>query len=256
VSADARRAVLTVSVVSHGQGGLAQRVLDDLSAMDARLARVIVTRNVPEPWTPRLAHPFAELAVTDNARPRGFGANHNAALAACDTEYFAVLNPDLAFRGANLPDVLAAFDDAAVGLASPTILEPDGRVADFARDLMTLPNLLRRQAGAPPRPGPPAWVAGMCLVFRTRALRDVGGFDERYFLYCEDADVCDRLVLAGWKLAVDPALRVVHDAQRLSLRSPRRFAHHVASLLKYWAAPSFWRRRARLAGARREEPAR
>ena len=242
--------MLTVSVVSHGQGGLAQRVLDDLSAMDARVAHVIVTRNVPEDWTPRLAHASARLSVVDNDRAKGFGANHNAAFRACDTAFFAVLNPDLAFRGTNLPDLLRAFDDEAVGVATPTILDPDGRVADFARDLMTLPNLVRRHSGAPPRPGPPAWIAGMCLVFRSRALRDVGGFDERYFLYCEDADLCDRLALRGWTLAIDPALRVVHDARRRSLRSPARFAHHVASLLRYWRTPSFWRRRARLAGER------
>jgi len=238
--------LLTVSIVSHRQGELAQRVLDDLARTDARLSMLVVTRNVPEPWTPRWRHPSAPMVVIDNARPKGFGANHNAAFARCKTPFFAVLNPDLSFHDANLAAILPRFDDPALAAASPTILNPSGEPADFARDLMSLPNLVRRHLGRPP--GPIAWVAGICLVLRSEAFRRIGGFDERYFMYCEDADLCGRLVLAGWRFAVDPELRVVHDARRRSLRSPRRFLYHVHSLLRYWASPSFWAHRRLLAG--------
>jgi hypothetical protein len=229
--------LLTVSLVSHRQGDLAQRVLDDLSRSDARLSRLIVTRNLPEPWTPRWPAGSAPLLLLDNASPRGFGANHNAAFARCTTPFFAVLNPDLLLGDTQLADILPRFDDASVGLATPTILDPSGAVADFARDLMSLPNLVRRHLGL--RPGPIAWVAGICLVLRSEALRRVGGFDERYFMYCEDADLCGRLALDGWRIAIDPSLRVVHDARRRSLRSPRHFLYHLDSLLRYWASPSF-----------------
>ncbi len=237
--------MLTASLVSHRQGDIAQRVLDDLAVMDRRLTKVIVTRNVAEAWEPRLAHPSAALVVIDNPRPKGFGANHNAAFARCRDPFFAVLNPDLRFGGADLCALLPRFDDAGLALLAPTIVGPDGAAADFARDLMTLPNLVRRHLGAPP--GPAAWLAGMCLVIRSAAFRAVGGFDERYFLYCEDADLCGRLVLEGWRIGAEPTLRVVHDARRRSLRSAGHLAHHVASLLRYWASGAFWRYRARLA---------
>lgn len=243
--------MLTVSLVSHGQGRLAQRVLDDLSLMDGRLAHVIVTRNRTEAWTPRLDHPSARLTVVDNSLARGFGANHNAAFRLSTTEFFAVLNPDLDFNGTNLPDLLGIFGDDRIAAASPTITDARGRIADFERDLMTLPNLLRRLVGLARIPGEPAWIAGMCLVFRSSAFLGVGGFDERYFLYCEDADICGRLVLRGWALGVDPALRVIHEEHRLSLRSPFHFMHHIRSLLTYWCTKSFWRHRAMLAAAGR-----
>jgi len=239
--------LLTVSIVSHRQGDLAQRVLDELARGDARLSRVVVTRNLPEPWTPQWRHPSASLVLIDNPRPRGFGANHNSAFARCETPFFAVLNPDLSFGRTMLADILPAFDDPSLGAASPLILDPSGEPADFARELMTLPNLLRRRLGRPPRRVD--WLAGMCLVVRSDAFRAIGGFDERYFLYCEDADLCGRLALAGWRIAVDRGLSVVHDARRRSLRSPRHFLHHVRSLLKYWASDSFRAHRRLLAGA-------
>jgi len=238
--------LLTVSIVSHRQGDLAQRVLDGLARhADPRLSTVVITRNLPEPWTPRWRHPHAPLILIDNPQPRGFGANHNAAFARCETPFFGVLNPDLSFGGTNLADILPRFDDPSLGAASPVVLEPSGEPADFARELMTLPNLVRRRLRM--RQKRVDWIAGMCLVLRSEAFRQVGGFDERYFLYCEDADLCGRLALAGWRIAVDRGLSVVHDARRRSLRSPRHFLHHVRSLLKYWASESFRAQRRLLA---------
>lgn len=239
--------MLTVSIVSHGQGELAQQVLDALCLADTRLSMVVVTRNIPEPWTPRWTHPRASIAVIDNRRPKGFGANHNAAFARCATPFFAALNPDLLLGETQLADILRRFDDPALGAASPLIVNPAGEIEDFQRDLMSLPNLVRRHLGRPP--GPIAWIAGICLVLRSEAFRDVAGFDERYFMYCEDADLCGRLALAGWRVEVDTTLRVVHDARRRSLRSPRHLLYHVDSLLRYWASRSFWAQRRLLADA-------
>lgn len=237
--------MLTISLVSHRQGDLAQQALDGLARADARLSKVIVTRNLPEPWTPRWEHPHAPIVVVDNPRPRGFGANHNAAFVQCTTPFFAVVNPDLRFGDASLAEILPLFDDPWLGAATPTLLNPAGDKEDFARDLMSLPNLVRRHLGRPP--GPIAWIAAICLVLRSEAFRKVGGFDERFFMYCEDADLCGRLALAGWHFAIDPNLRVVHDARRHSLRSPRHFLYHVNSLLRYWAGASFWAQRRLLA---------
>jgi N-acetylglucosaminyl-diphospho-decaprenol L-rhamnosyltransferase len=237
--------LLTVSLVSHQQGDLAQRALDGLARADARLTKTIVTRNLPESWTPRWEHPQASLVVVDNPQPKGFGANHNAAFVHCTTPFFAVVNPDLSFAEANLPDILPLFDDPRLGAATPTVLNPAGEKEDIARDLMSLPNLVRRHLGRPP--GTIAWVAGICLVLRSDAFRMVGGFDERYYMYCEDADLCGRLALAGWHFAIDPMVRVVHDARRQSLRKPRHFLYHVDSLLRYWAGRSFWAQRRLLA---------
>lgn len=256
--------MFTVSLVSHQQGDLAQRMLDDLARTGAHLARVVVTRNLPESWEPAFAHPDASLQVIDNSRPKGFGANHNAAFARCATEWFVVANPDLRLPADPLPALLAA-GAPGVGLVAPVVVEPDGSFADSARMLPTPVALLRRYltgpftaqgrcptpgghvAGAGATGGAPDWYAGMFLAIRRDAFEAIGGFDERYHLYCEDVDLCARLRLAGWELRQARAAFVVHDAQRASRRSLRHLRWHLASLARLWRSDAWRRYRALLA---------
>jgi GT2 family glycosyltransferase len=128
-------------------------------------------------------------------------------------------------------------------------LDADGRRQDFTRALMTPWGLLgrvwRRWRGVAPS-GVAAsvaeadWVNGACMFFRAQAFAQVKGFDERYFMYCEDADICLRLQLAGWSMqGVDWA--VVHDARRNTGRSWRHLAWHLRSMLRMWLSGAFWR---------------
>jgi Predicted glycosyltransferases len=84
------------------------------------------------------------------------------------------------------------------------------------------------------------WVAGMCLLIDSAAFRAVGGFDERYFLYCEDYDLCARFYNSGYKVVLDQGSRIIHDAQRGSHRSKRYLYWHVSSLLRVWSSRAFW----------------
>lgn len=253
--------LFTVSLVSHRQGDLAQRMLDDLARTGAQLDRVVVTRNLPERWQPACAHPRAALEVIDNPSPRGFGANHNAAFARCGSEWFVIANPDLRLPADPLPALLAA-GAPGVGLVAPLVREPDGSVADSARGLPTPVALLRRHlpaafAGARAAPGAaPEWYAGMFLAVRREAFESIGGFDERYHLYCEDVDLCARLRLAGWQLRQARDAVVVHDARRASRRSLRHLGWHLASLARLWRSDAWQRYRALLAAEGAQRPAR
>jgi N-acetylglucosaminyl-diphospho-decaprenol L-rhamnosyltransferase len=136
-----------------------------------------------------------------------------------------------------------------VGLVCPLQLDADGLRQDFTRALMTPWGLLgrvwRRWRGVAPS-GVAAsvaeadWVNGACMFFRAQAFAQVKGFDERYFMYCEDTDICLRLQLAGWSMqGVDWA--VVHDARRNTGRSWRHLAWHLRSMLRLWLSGAFWR---------------
>ena len=70
----------------------------------------------------------------------------------------------------------------------------------------------------------------------------LGGFDARYFMYCEDVDLCLRLRLQGWQL-VRAAAQVQHQGSRASRRAWQPLAWHIHSLLRLWASPVFWRAR-------------
>jgi N-acetylglucosaminyl-diphospho-decaprenol L-rhamnosyltransferase len=238
---------VTLSVISHEQHSLVDALLADLAGIAApELARIVVTQNLSEPAPATQGLRLPPLQVVRNPRPRGFGANHNSVFAHCETEYFAIVNPDISLTTNPFPALIAALGDG-VGVSAPVVLEPDGRVSDTARRMITPWELLSRRGPTYHAPRSPDWFAGMFLLFRSDAFAAVGGFDEGYFMYCEDFDICARLRLGGWRIALADGAHVVHSAQQLSHRSWRYFRWHVSSLVRMWTSAAFWRYRRLLA---------
>ena len=234
-------AVLTVSVVSHGHDAWLRTLLAQLAHTGAgTIAHVVVTHNCPGAAivAPPGGWPFT-LTEIANPVPRGFGANHNSAFLRATTPLFAVLNPDI-----SLPDpaIWTALAECAsqqpVGCAYPVLRNTDGSVQDNQREVPTPWALLRRRLLGRVETRV-HWVSAAFWVVPAAAYQAVQGFDERYFLYCEDTDFCLRLQLAGWTLAQVPA-QAVHHAQRRSHRRLQHLAWHLASLLRLWRGRPLW----------------
>ena len=225
---------ITASVVSHGQGSQVLTLLQRLADTDAgSVSRVIVTHNLPDAGCRPSSRdwPF-DLVERVNPTPLGFGANHNRAFAHCDTPFFAVLNPDLGWTDSPWPALLRALDSPGTGLAHPLMTTPTGRPQDHRRAVPTPLRLLARHLlrRADRRAD---WVCAAFWLVRREAWAALGGFDERFRMYCEDTDFCLRLQLAGWRFAQAEAV-VTHEAARRSRRDPRHFGWHVASLWRLW----------------------
>lgn len=250
------RTSLTLSVVSHGHGLLLQQMLSDLNGLpDIAGTKVVVTLNLSSEAFDPTPYDALQLVVVRNQRPRGFGANHNHAFTTCDTPWFAILNPDLRFTQSDCFARLlaAASDRPGLALLAPVITNSSGAVEDAVRSNLTPLSVLRRRRLAsthaerydtftPLHPGKPFyWLAGMFLVVRASAFAAVGGFDERFFLYCEDYDLSARLFNAGHTLMQVPTAHALHDARRDSRRSLRHLRLHIASLAKVWSSGAFWR---------------
>ena len=77
----------------------------------------------------------------------------------------------------------------------------------------------------------------MFILFRSEAYMQVKGFDERYFMYYEDADIGRRLARKGWKTMLEPNTTVIHDAQRASHRSIRHLQWHLKSMFRFLFFP-------------------
>ena len=230
---------VTVSIVSHRQWALVRPLLEQLGRLcPGSVARIVLTVNLPEDIGD--VQVGVPVEIVRNAQPKGFGANHNAAFALCTTPWFLVLNPDIRLDNDAIGCMLAqAAPDT--GLLSPRIQEPGKPQPEPFRDVLTPMELLRRRLPDHRPPSQPAWVAGMFMLVRQEAFARLHGFDERFFMYCEDFDFCARLRLAGWRLQVAHAITVTHEAQRASNSSMRPFLWHMASFLKLWAAPTVWR---------------
>ncbi|WPG38413.1 glycosyltransferase family 2 protein [Variovorax sp. EBFNA2] len=237
------QAPVTLSIVSHGQLALVLPLLEQLDRHSrGSIAKVVLTLNIPEADLSAGRHWGFAIERIENPTPLGFGANHNQAFARCDTPWFLVLNPDIRFDADVLAPMLAqAAPDA--GLMTPRILESGRPVPEPHRALLTPFEILGRKKPGYQPPAVPAWIPGLFMLFRSEAYRQIGGFDERFFMYGEDFDICARTRLAGWKLQVTEDLHARHDAQRASHRSKKYLYWHVTSLLKVWLSGAFWRYR-------------
>lgn len=231
--------MITISLVSHGHGNMVVKLISQLLECP-EVSQIILTQNIAE--TIELP-PIDKLEVIVNTVQAGFGANHNAAFKRCASPFFCVLNPDIILQKNPFPLLLEFLDNHNAVLAAPLVVSSDGKPEDSIRAFPTPLSLLIKASGGPDgryqidkKRGPlyPDWVAGMFMVFNSDQFRKLGGFDEGYFLYYEDVDICARIWKNGGKIIACPIVSVVHAAQRESHRNIRYLSWHLASMLRFF----------------------
>jgi len=234
---------ISVSLVSHGQGALVAAALADLARFAGPAGyEVILTLNLPE-RLPFSAGDFPfPLSVVENTQPQGFGANHNAAFRGAEGDWFCVMNPDIRMPENPFPRLLEALEQHQAAVVAPAVLSPAGQVEDsirrFPTPLSLVGKFLGQEDGRYPfavgdEPFTADWVGGMFMLFRADDFRRIGGFDEGFFLYYEDVDICARLWKAGRRVLACPGVQVIHDARRASRRRLRYMRWHFFSLARY-----------------------
>jgi GT2 family glycosyltransferase len=87
----------------------------------------------------------------------------------------------------------------------------------------------------------PDWVGGMIMVMRSEVFQDLQGFNQKYFLYYEDVDLCARVWLKGLKVVLLPTVSATHMARRSSHRKARYLWIHIRSMLRFFLSPTFLR---------------
>lgn len=246
--------LISISVVSHGQWVLVKGLLADVfqyCASNGWGIEVLLTLNIPEAVGIKevqagcLAMHGLKLKIIQNTLPQGFGANHNAAFAQSTGDYFCVINPDIRLNGNPFVTLLQELKPH-VGVVAPGVINPLNKWEDSARKFPTVGSLflklftkIRKQPLMIDYPlgqksFSPDWVAGMFLLLPRHVFAECGGFDERYFLYYEDVDLCARLWLKGQAVVVCPDVTVIHAAQRSSHGSWRYSFLHLRSLARYF----------------------
>lgn len=240
------KSLVDVSIVSHGHGRIVGKLVRQLKSFQ-EIGRIILTRNIPD--DDGVAEEEKILTI-QNKSPHGFGANHNAAFLHSAAPYFCVLNPDIDFPDNLFPALIAALSFSGASVMAPCVVNSAGSQEDSVRHFPTLRQLLVKLLGGhdgryvlQPNQGPtPAdWVAGMFMLFRAEDFKAIRGFDEKFFLYYEDVDICTRLWKTGFSVMVYPQTQVVHDAQRTSRNSLKFMKWHAASMVRY-----FWKHWGRL----------
>lgn len=231
--------MIAISIVSHGHGNMVSRLVEKLLNFP-QVTRVIVTFNIPEHiQLPNATH----IRTITNETPQGFAANHNSAFNECREEFFCALNPDVEFMNNPFPLMLNAFLDKRVALVAPRVVSTSGAHEDSWRQFPSLRIIFGKVLGGDgARYGLRStgenfevdWVAGMFMLFRSKVFHKIGRFDDRYFLYYEDVDVCVRIWRSGFRILACPTVCVAHAARRESHRRMRYFLWHLCSMLRYF----------------------
>ncbi|MCK4177423.1 glycosyltransferase family 2 protein [Aciditerrimonas ferrireducens] len=181
----------------------------------------------------------------------GYGAGANRGVAATEAEVVVVANADVVFRPGALAALAAVLlADPLTAVVGPQVLRPDGSRYPTPRRFPSWGDALGHALLGRVLPGnrwsaryrmddlalgePMAvdWVSGACLAARRTAWEELGGFDEGYFMYAEDLDLCWRARRSGWQVRFAPAAVVVHEQGASTARRPvaMAVAHHRSAL--------------------------
>ncbi len=229
-------AAIDVVVVSYNSRDTLRACVEPLAGLDD-LSVIVVDNASPDCSLECIADlPVRTVAAEQN---RGFAAGCNLGLAAGNAPFVLFLNPDAymsveALR--RLAEVLVSEPD--VGVVGPRTIAADGALVPTMRRYQrpgsvwataffmhrvfkraAWANEIVTNADAYEQPGWPEWLSGGCLLVRRSVVESVGGFDEGFFLYNEDMDLCARVRAAGYRVRYEPTALVRHEGGRSAPRT-------------------------------------
>ena len=195
---------------------------------------------------------YPEVTVIEPKENCGFGAGHNKVIPFLDSKYHVVINPDIILKSDTISELARFADtDDKIDLLSPQIRFEDGRVQMLGKKNPTVRYLGDHwfHKGDKPsktmidycmldkpqdKPFPITNATGCFMFFRTSVFKELGGFDERFFMYLEDCDIARR-VSEKYKALFYPMADVIHLWERESKKNKKLLLIHIKSILTYFA---------------------
>ena len=262
--ADTERPHWAAVVVNYETGDrlahCVRSVLADTSAGPVEL--VVVDNGSTDGSVDTLRAAVPDVRVVSPPENLGYARAANLGIAATRAPVVAVLNADIVVEPGAAKVLVDRLDrEARLGACGPRLRNPDGTDYPSSRTMPSIPVAVghavfvlwkpdnrytshyRQLDADPATPRLVDVVSGAAIWFRRAALDDVGGWDERYFMYLEDTDLCWRLRRAGWDVAYEPSAVVDHEQGASTARHPYRML-----LEHHWSAYRF--ARVRLTGVR------
>lgn len=209
----------------------------------------IVDNSTKENGLQGLEKEYPEVVYLNPGKNLGFGEGHNYVLPRLDSKFHAIVNPDIILTEDSLSILMDFIQEHNIGMAVPRLEDGEGKLqAAYRRELtvwdmavrMFFPSHFKKRQWRHTMQdmdfGKPFFVPfaqGSFLVVRTELFRALGGFDSRYFMYMEDADLC-RHVNQKSSLWYCPDTAVIHKWERSSHKDWKLFRVHIASMVKYF----------------------
>ena len=250
---------ISVIIVSYNTADLIAACLESVMASQKVDVEVFVVDNASKDASVEIVRKqFPEVKVIANDTNLGFGRANNQALRESSGQYVIFLNPDTTVEPESFFAMVTFMQDhPKVGLAGPRVQNPDGSRQDSVS--FRYPGHRFGAADLGALPGEIACVLGACQIASAKLLKEIGGFDEDFFLYGEDQDLCLRIRKRGFEIGfIDSAVIMHHGGQseratlpaevvRKKMRGEWLFYHKhyrretIEKLLRLWCRRAYWR---------------
>jgi GT2 family glycosyltransferase len=223
------------------------------AAGDARVQVVVADNHSEDGSAERVAVEFPQAQVLRGERNLGFATAANQGMRETRAPWVFLLNPDARISAGTLGGLLkVAAARPGAGAVGVLTRNEDGSIYPSARKTASYTEALMHAFGSPFAPNnrwtksyrmagwdrrserSVDWVSGSSMLLCRKALDDVGLFDEHYFLYVEDLDLCTRLHAAGWDVRFSPELEVTHVGGTVTQGQRRTTLEHSRSMYRYF----------------------
>lgn len=254
---------LSIVIVNYKNKGLTLnciRSLEESSLVNLKYEIIVVDNNSNDNIGQILAWQHPKVIFIQNNFNVGMGAGNNLGLKKARGKYLVVMNPDTLALPKTLAKLFSYMEaNLSVGVVGPKQYNPDKSVQDscYRWPKILTPFFRRTFLGKMSKKNKELerylmhdynkktirevdWLLGSCLFMRASALKEVGLFDERFFLYFEDTDLCRRFWEKKWRVVYNPEVEIIHNHNRESARQPwytffmsQASRQHVKSWLRY-----------------------
>ena len=249
--------LISVVIVNYRSGNLVRTCLESLiqSMADSSFEILIINNDSVENLSPVLTREWPHVRVIQNTSNLGFSAAANQGFRQSRGEFVLLLNPDVQASPGSVDALVSTLDaHEEAGIVLSQLRNADGSLQYSCRRFYTFGTLLLRRGPWKrffidhPKVqhhlmkemdhqslAPVDWGLGAAMLVRRSVIPGQTLFDERFFLYFEDVDLCLRLHRAGWRVLYNPASVMIHEHRRDSARPLSLMAkrHHFVSLMKF-----------------------
>ena len=203
---------------------------------------------------------WPQVKIVKNVEPLGFGENNNKGVMASTGDYIGIVNPDIVFTEGSLGKIVDMVSTKLGGnfVVAPKLLNPDKSIQYSVRKFVTLKMMLQRWMSwendesenksvreylckdiDQTKTQEVDWAMGAALFMNREVYARLGGFDQRYFLYMEDEDLCLRAWQQNIPVIYYPEIELIHNHLRGSIHLGRKTWWHLKSLMKFFRRHGF-----------------